>query len=77
MEKDAFSMPLAMRNSVEAFDLKMVPGAYMSEESIGTNAMAIVVKTASPFNYQERIITSRPITDGPVPARPSKTIMGT
>lgn len=29
----------------EAFDLKMVPGAYMNEESIGTNAMAIVIKT--------------------------------
>jgi len=32
----------------EAFDLKMVPGAYMSEESIGTNAMAIVIKTGEP-----------------------------
>lgn len=32
----------------EAFALKMVPGAYMSEESIGTNAMAIVVKTEEP-----------------------------
>ncbi|MDD3169522.1 MAG: sigma-54-dependent Fis family transcriptional regulator [Eubacteriales bacterium] len=32
----------------EAFDLKMVPGAYMNEESIGTNAMAIVVKTGEP-----------------------------
>jgi len=32
----------------EAFDLKMVPGAYMSEESIGTNAMALVIKTGEP-----------------------------
>ncbi len=29
----------------EAFDLKMVPGAYMNEESIGTNAMALAIKT--------------------------------
>jgi PAS domain S-box-containing protein len=29
----------------EAFELKMVPGAYMNEESIGTNAMSIVVNT--------------------------------
>lgn len=29
----------------EAFDLKMVPGAYMNEESIGTNAMGIVIET--------------------------------
>lgn len=33
----------------EAFDLKMVPGAYMNEESIGTNAMAIVIKTGQPI----------------------------
>ena len=32
----------------EAFDLKMVPGAFMNEESIGTNAMAIVIKTGVP-----------------------------
>ncbi|MFZ5969220.1 MAG: sigma-54-dependent Fis family transcriptional regulator [Bacillota bacterium] len=32
----------------EAFDLKMVPGAYMNEESIGTNAMAVVIKTGEP-----------------------------
>lgn len=32
----------------EAFNLKMVPGAYMNEESIGTNAMAIVIKTEHP-----------------------------
>ena len=31
----------------EAFDLKMVPGAYMNEENIGTNAMGIVVKTGN------------------------------
>lgn len=33
----------------EAFDLKMVPGAFMNEESIGTNAMAIVIKTGEPI----------------------------
>lgn len=32
----------------EAFKLKMVPGAYMNEESIGTNAMAVVIKTGKP-----------------------------
>ncbi|SMP51892.1 sigma-54-dependent Fis family transcriptional regulator [Anoxynatronum buryatiense] len=32
----------------EAFDLKMIPGAYMNEENIGTNAMAIVIKTGKP-----------------------------
>lgn len=32
----------------EAFDLKMVPGAYMNEESIGTNSMAVVIKTGEP-----------------------------
>ncbi len=32
----------------EAFRLKMVPGAYMDEESIGTNAMAVVIKTNGP-----------------------------
>ncbi len=32
----------------EAFELKMIPGAYMNEESIGTNAMAIVIKTGKP-----------------------------
>nr|WP_320024714.1 sigma 54-interacting transcriptional regulator [uncultured Acetobacterium sp.] len=29
----------------EAFDLKMVAGAYMNEESIGTNAMSLVIKS--------------------------------
>ncbi|MDD3750857.1 MAG: sigma 54-interacting transcriptional regulator [Tissierellia bacterium] len=33
----------------EAFSLKMIPGAYMSEEHIGTNAMSCVVKTNSPI----------------------------
>lgn len=33
----------------EAFELKMIPGAYMDEESIGTNAMAVVLKTGSPI----------------------------
>lgn len=32
----------------EAFELKMIPGAYMNEESIGTNSMAIVIKTGKP-----------------------------
>jgi transcriptional regulator of acetoin/glycerol metabolism len=32
----------------EAFELKMVAGAYMNEECIGTNAMSIVVKTKQP-----------------------------
>lgn len=32
----------------EAFALKMIPGAFMNEESIGTNAMAIVIKTGEP-----------------------------
>ncbi|HPX70028.1 MAG TPA: sigma 54-interacting transcriptional regulator [Bacillota bacterium] len=32
----------------EAFDLKMIPGAFMNEESIGTNAMGIVIKTGEP-----------------------------
>ena len=33
----------------EAFGLKMVPGAYMSEEDIGTNAMSCVIKTNIPI----------------------------
>lgn len=33
----------------EAFELKMIPGANMSEESIGTNAMAMVIKTQKPI----------------------------
>lgn len=33
----------------EAFDLKMIPGAYMNEESMGTNAMGIVIKTGGPI----------------------------
>jgi transcriptional regulator of acetoin/glycerol metabolism len=32
----------------EAFELKMVPGAYMNEENIGTNSMAVVLKTGKP-----------------------------
>jgi transcriptional regulator of acetoin/glycerol metabolism len=32
----------------EAYQLKMIPGAYMNEESIGTNAMAVVIKTGKP-----------------------------
>lgn len=33
----------------EAFQLKMVPGAYMSEEFIGTNAMSLVIQTKNPI----------------------------
>ncbi len=32
----------------EAFSLKMIPGAYMNEECIGTNAMSCVIKTGNP-----------------------------
>ncbi|MEL7649338.1 MAG: sigma 54-interacting transcriptional regulator [Sedimentibacter sp.] len=32
----------------EAFSLKMVPGAYMNEENMGTNAMSYVIKTERP-----------------------------
>ncbi|HKM00994.1 MAG TPA: sigma 54-interacting transcriptional regulator [Sedimentibacter sp.] len=32
----------------EAFSLKMIPGAYMNEESVGTNAMSYVIKTGIP-----------------------------
>jgi len=32
----------------EAFELKMVPGAYMNEECIGTNAMSYVIKEGEP-----------------------------
>ena len=32
----------------EAFSLKMIPGAYMNEENVGTNAMSYVIKTGSP-----------------------------
>ncbi len=32
----------------EAFSLKMIPGAYMNEENIGTNAMSYVIKTGNP-----------------------------
>jgi transcriptional regulator with PAS, ATPase and Fis domain len=32
----------------EAFSLKMIPGAYMNEENVGTNAMSFVIKTGVP-----------------------------
>ncbi|QXE17723.1 sigma-54-dependent Fis family transcriptional regulator [Clostridium sp. 001] len=32
----------------EAFSLKMVPGAFMNEENIGTNAMSVVIKSKLP-----------------------------
>ena len=33
----------------EAFDLKMIPGAYMNEECIGTNAMSVVINAKEPI----------------------------
>ncbi len=33
----------------EAFAMKMVPGAYMDEENIGTNAMSIAIKQTEPI----------------------------
>jgi len=33
----------------EAFELKMVAGAYMNEECIGTNAMSLVIKSGEPI----------------------------
>ncbi|AOY76461.1 sigma-54-dependent Fis family transcriptional regulator [Clostridium formicaceticum] len=33
----------------EAFEMKMIPGAYMNEENIGTNAMAIIIKEKVPI----------------------------
>ncbi len=38
----------------EAFALKMIPGAYMNEESIGTNSMALVIKTGEPVQLSGR-----------------------
>ncbi|AZV57341.1 sigma 54-interacting transcriptional regulator [Clostridium sp. AWRP] len=32
----------------EAFSLKMIPGAFMNEENIGTNAMSVVIKSKLP-----------------------------
>ncbi len=32
----------------EAFSMKMIPGAFMNEENIGTNAMSMVIETKSP-----------------------------
>lgn len=36
----------------EAFKFKMIPGAYMNDENIGTNAMAIVVNEGEPVQIQ-------------------------
>ena len=33
----------------EAFELKMIAGAYMNEENIGTNAMSVVIKSKEPI----------------------------
>ena len=38
----------------EAFQLKMIPGAYMDEENIGTNSMGIVIKTGNPIQLSGR-----------------------
>lgn len=35
----------------EAFSLKMIPGAYMNEENMGTNAMSYVIKTKKPVQF--------------------------
>ncbi len=57
----------------EAFSLKMIPGAYMSEEDIGTNAMSCVVKTNSPiqlsgpdhyiYTYKRWTCSAAPVKD--------------
>jgi transcriptional regulator of acetoin/glycerol metabolism len=33
----------------ESFSMKMIPGAFMNEENIGTNAMSMVIKTNKPI----------------------------
>ncbi|MEG0773953.1 sigma 54-interacting transcriptional regulator [Clostridium sp.] len=38
----------------EAFNLKMVPGSYMNEENIGTNAMSIALKEGIPVQISEK-----------------------
>jgi sigma-54 dependent transcriptional regulator, acetoin dehydrogenase operon transcriptional activator AcoR len=38
----------------EAFNLKMLPGAYMNEENIGTNAMSIALKEGIPVQISEK-----------------------
>ena len=38
----------------EAFELKMVAGAYMNEENIGTNAMSVVIKSAEAIQLSGR-----------------------
>lgn len=44
----------------EAFGLKMIPGAYMNEENIGTNAMAYVIKNVKPVQLsgKDHYVTS-------------------
>lgn len=44
----------------EAFELKMIPGAYMNEESIGTNAMSFVIDVGEPVQLSgdEHYITA-------------------
>lgn len=38
----------------EAFALKMVPGAYMDEDNIGTNAMSLVLSEKMPIQLSEK-----------------------
>jgi Transcriptional activator of acetoin/glycerol metabolism len=57
----------------EAFDIKMIPGASMDEDHIGTNAMSLVLKGKNRFRFPEKIIISRLIISGPVQQPPSWT----
>lgn len=57
----------------EAFKFKMIPGAYMNDENIGTNAMAIVLNESEPVQiegkdhyieaYQRWTCSAAPIMD--------------
>lgn len=38
----------------EAFSMKMIPGAFMNEENIGTNAMSMVIEIQSPIQVSGR-----------------------
>ncbi|WDC83263.1 hypothetical protein PL321_10750 [Caloramator sp. mosi_1] len=51
---------------MEAFELKMIPGAFMSEEAIGTNAMGTALKEKGQFRFQRMNTIYMPITNGPV-----------
>jgi sigma-54 dependent transcriptional regulator, acetoin dehydrogenase operon transcriptional activator AcoR len=57
----------------EAFEIKMIPGAFMDEESIGTNAMSVVISEHFPVQvsgkehfinaYHKWTCTAAPIRD--------------